>query len=229
MAGSEFGVGRRPAALVLEEPEARVSGYLSVKFLEFGCRAIWVGCVSGCKCGSPRARMWRIGVCQQKDILASLSPEVGVSRCLGALRLMGVQVQESVCVVSSCGLSRCLDVWAAGTKVSGCLRSGCLCVQQWATHALDYPVFVSLAMGCPVVGVSICRFRCVCLQERGVHVLGGKCPVPYVDKEPGPASDTPFPGSCLQTFLWTPRPGASGGSPVVTQLRAAYSNKTFLQ
>lgn len=83
---------------------------------------------------------------------------------------MGVQVQEGVCVVSSCGLSRCLDVWVGSTKVSEYLRLGYLYIQQWATHALDYLVFVSLAMGCPVVGVSVCMFRCVCLQERDVHV-----------------------------------------------------------
>lgn len=125
-------------------------------------------------------------MCQQKDILASLSPEVGVSRCLGVLRLMGVEAQECVCVVSSCGLSRCLDVWVAGTKVSGCLRLGYLCVQQWATHALDYPVFVSLAMGCPVVGVSICRFRCVSVSRKGVCMCwAGNVLCPAVDQELG--------------------------------------------
>lgn len=33
VAGSEFGIGRRPAALIPREPKARISGSLSVKFL----------------------------------------------------------------------------------------------------------------------------------------------------------------------------------------------------
>lgn len=39
-------------------------------------------------------------MCPHKDVLVSLDLEVGVSRCLGVLRLMGVHVQECLCVVS---------------------------------------------------------------------------------------------------------------------------------
>lgn len=69
VAGSEFGVGRQPAALISREPDARVSGYLNVKFLEFGCRAIWVDVLVS-RCGAPSVSLWRIRVCQPKDTLA---------------------------------------------------------------------------------------------------------------------------------------------------------------
>lgn len=69
---SEFGVGRQLAALIPGEPDVRVSGYLNVKFLEFGCRAIWVDDVSVSRCGASSTRMWRIRVCQPKDTLASV-------------------------------------------------------------------------------------------------------------------------------------------------------------
>lgn len=102
-------------------------------------------------------------VCQHKDnILASLYPEVGVSRCLGVLRLMGVQVQECFCVMSSCGLSRCLGVWVWGTQVSAYLSMGYLCIQQWVTHALDSPVFES-GHGVPC-GWCVCLYVSVCMS-----------------------------------------------------------------
>lgn len=64
-------------------------------------------------------------------------------------------------------------------------------------------VFLSLAVVCPVVGVSICVFRYVCLQERSVHVLGGECLADCAQLWTrgwgcaSSAADTPFPGACL--------------------------------
>lgn len=57
-------------------------------------------------------------MCQPKDGLVSLDPEVGVPRCLAVLGFMGVQVQECFCVVSTCG-AEYLGVWVWGSPVSG--------------------------------------------------------------------------------------------------------------
>lgn len=80
-------------------------------------------------------------------------------------------------------------------------------------------VFLSLAVGCPVVGVSICVFRYVCLQERSVHVLGGECLADCAQLWTrgwgcaSSAADTPFPGACLLISFGAPRPGAPRGGP----------------
>lgn len=118
VAGSEFGVGRQPAALISREPDARVSGYLNVKFLEFGCRAIWVD-VSVSRCGAPSVRMWRIRVCQPKDtvggsvgecIQVSGSPQVNGCSSVGVF-LCYVQLWGCPGAwVSGCGVSKCLDI-----------------------------------------------------------------------------------------------------------------------
>ena len=99
--GSEFGVGRHPAALSFGKPEARVSVYRRAKFLEFGCGALW--CV--CQC-----LLW-VSQCQDvKDqgVPSSGDPSLsgsggGVSRSRGVLRSVGVAVQECFCVASICG------------------------------------------------------------------------------------------------------------------------------
>lgn len=118
VAGSEFRVERQPAALIPGEPDARVSGYPGVTFLEFGCGALWVGGVSVSRCGHPSPKVWRLRVCRHKDVPVSLDLEVGVSRCVGVLREMGVQVREHYVQMwgcpgawgSGCGVPKCLDV-----------------------------------------------------------------------------------------------------------------------
>lgn len=64
------------------------------------------------------------------------------------------------------GLSRCLGVWVWGIQMSGYLSAGYLCTN---TLVFESGHRLSCARG-------VCVFRCVYLQERGVHLLDGKCP-----------------------------------------------------
>lgn len=55
-----------------------------------GCRAIWMGGVLVSRCGHPSTLVWEDQGVQTEAIPASLGLEVGVSMCLGVLRLVGI-------------------------------------------------------------------------------------------------------------------------------------------
>ena len=139
VAGSEFGVRRRQAglnlgSLMLGCLGIQVSDSWSLGVELFG----WVvSQVLGV--GVPVPGCGRNRVCQHKDIPVSLDPEVGVSRCLGVLRLMGVW--ECSRVVSSCGA-------AQAAQVPGCLGVG---TQVSRCGVSMYP-----AVGCACIGVPRC-------------------------------------------------------------------------
>lgn len=101
------------------------------------------------------------------------------------------------------GLSRCLGVWVWGIQMSGYLSAGYLCTN---TLVFESGHRLSCARG-------VCVFRCVYLQERGVHLLDGKCPGDCALELCQLTCDTPFPGACLPISLQTPRLRASEGGP----------------
>lgn len=138
-----------------------------------------MGDISGSGRGCPRTRMWEIRMCQHKNISMSLDPEVGVRRWLGVLRLMGVG--DCSCLVPSCGAAQLpgcgyprVSVWGIYVSSNG-VR---LC---WSIQVL-----VGLAVRCSIVSVSRCIFRCLHLQERGVHVWVGNVHVVLLHCGPGP-------------------------------------------
>ena len=129
--------------------------------------------------GVPGPGCGKIGMCQHKNISVSLDLEVGVRRWLGILRLMGVG--DCSCLVPSCGAAQmpgcgyqCVSVWGIYVSSNGV----CLC---WSIQVL-----VGLAVRCSVVSVSRCIFRCLHLQERGVHVWVGNVLVVLLHCGPGP-------------------------------------------
>lgn len=120
-----------------------MSGYQTFKFLE------WV-VSQDLGVGVPVPGCGRIRRHQHKNIPVSLDLEVGVSSCLGVLRVMGVQARKCACVVPRC----------VAVQVPLCLAVGHLCIQRWGTQ-----VFVSLAVGCPV-GLGFC------VSRKGVCMFG---------------------------------------------------------
>lgn len=71
--------------------------------------------------------------------------------------------------VSVCGR---LSVGFPSIWMSTC---GGICAQEQGTHALEYLGVCESGCGVPCRR-RVCTFRCVCLQERGVHVLARECP-----------------------------------------------------
>lgn len=125
--------------------------------------------------GIPIPACGRLRACQPKDVPVSLHPKVGISGCLGVLRLMGVRGRGHLPLCWGWGAVSVRGRLSVGFPSIWMSKCGGICAQEQGTHALEYLGVCESGCGVPCCR-RVCMFRCVCLQERGVHVLGRECP-----------------------------------------------------